>query len=115
MTEGFIREKLPKIYGAYGDVFLKIKSDKITPYRAYDYKIIMADEQLPSREKGALYHLFLKKLDMIREYLQKHLNREWIMPSKAAYMSPVLFAPKPGEGWRFCVNYRKFNKLIKKN
>ena len=37
------------------------------------------------------------------------------MPSKIAYTSPVLFTPKPNGGWRFYMDYRKLNRIIKKD
>ena len=37
------------------------------------------------------------------------------MPNKATYTLPVLFALKLNSGWRFCVNYRKLNCIIKKD
>ena len=37
------------------------------------------------------------------------------MPSKITYTLPVLFTPKPNNGWRFCVNYPKLNRIVKKD
>ena len=37
------------------------------------------------------------------------------MPSKITYTSPVLFIPKLNGGWRFCVDYRKLNRITKKD
>src|SRR6266480_6412625 len=34
---------------------------------------------------------------------------------RTAQQSPVLFAKKPGGGWRFCVDYRKLNSITKKD
>ena len=36
------------------------------------------------------------------------------MHSEAPYISLVLFAKKPGGGWRFCLDYRKPNEIMKK-
>ena len=37
------------------------------------------------------------------------------MLSKAAYTSPVLFIPKPNDGWRFCIDYRRLNQIMYKD
>ena len=57
----------------------------------------------------------LGRLDLLRQTLLAHLNNGFIVPSKAAYTSPVLFAPKPSGGWRFCIDYRRLNVLTKKD
>ena len=37
------------------------------------------------------------------------------MPSKTTYTLPVLFTPKPNNGWRFYVDYWKLNRITKKD
>ena len=62
-----------------------------------------------------MYCIPLERLDLLKDTLREYLNRGFIMPSKAAYTSPVLFTPKPNGGWRFYVDYRKLNRIIKKD
>ncbi len=59
--------------------------------------------------------LFNHKLQKIKKYLIKHLNKEFIFFSFVSYISLILFAEKKDESLRFCVNYRKLNALIKRN
>ena len=54
-------------------------------------------------------------MDLLREILHKYLNRGFIVPNKAAYTLPVLFTPKPNNGWRFCVDYRRLNQIMRKD
>ncbi len=59
--------------------------------------------------------MFNHKLQKIKKYLIDHLNKEFIFFSFASYISLILFIKKKDESLRFCVDYRKFNALIKRN
>jgi len=37
------------------------------------------------------------------------------VPSNAPFAALVLFAKKPRERWRFCVNFQKLNAITKKD
>ena len=52
---------------------------------------------------------------MVKDYLKNHLNKSFITYNNISYTSLILFAKKPQGGWRFYINYRKLNTLIKKN
>src|SRR3954454_11412930 len=57
----------------------------------------------------------LKQLELVKSYLKEHLHKGFIVPSSAPFASPILFAKKPGGGWRFCVDYRRLNAITKKD
>jgi len=57
--------------------------------------------------------MFNHKLQKIKKYLIKHLNKEFIFFSFASYISLILFIEKKDDSLRFCVDYRKLNALIK--
>ncbi len=54
------------------------------------------------------------KLQKMKNYLIKHLNKDFISSSSASYTSLILFIKKKDDSLRFCV-YRKLNALIKWN
>jgi hypothetical protein len=56
-----------------------------------------------------------EELLLIKQYLEKHLQKSFIKSSSAAYSSFILFVRKSDEGLRFCVNYKKLNAITKKN
>ena len=62
-----------------------------------------------------MYYIPLEKLDLLRDTLYEYLNRGFIMPNKTTYTLPVLFTPRLNGGWRFYVDYRKLNRIIKKD
>jgi len=55
------------------------------------------------------------KLQKMKNYLIKHLNKDFISSSSASYTSLILFIEKKDDSLRFCVNYRKLNTLIKRD
>ena len=59
--------------------------------------------------------MFDYKLQKMKNYLIKHLNKDFISFSSASYASLILFIKKKDDSLHFCVNYRKLNALIKRN
>jgi len=55
------------------------------------------------------------KLQKMKNYLIKHLNKDFISFSSASYASLILFIEKKDDSLRFCVDYRKLNALIKRD
>ena len=55
------------------------------------------------------------KLQKMKNYLIKYLNKNFISFSLISYASFILFIKKKDDSLRFCVNYRKFNALIKQD
>jgi hypothetical protein len=108
-----IAEKLP--FSEYSHVFSKAASDELPPYReGVDHDIVLTGD-LSELGTSPLYSMSLEHLKMLKEYLHDHLQKSFIEHSDAPYASPVLFAKKPGGGWRFCVDYRKLNAITKKD
>ncbi len=106
-----VKIKLLSEYHDYLDVFDRAMIDHLSSHRIYDHKIELIDERISSRSR--LYQMFNHKLQKIKKYLIKHLNKRFIFFSFASYISLILFAEKKDESLRFCINYRKLNALIK--
>ena len=101
--------------GAVLEHFSKKDSDVLPPHRdGVDHKIILTDST-DKLAKSPLYSMSLEQLRLLKLYLEEHLRKGFIVPSNASYGSPVLFAKKPGRGWRFCIDYRKLNAITKKD
>jgi hypothetical protein len=56
-----------------------------------------------------------EQLVALKEYLTENLRKKWIISSGAKYGFLVLFAKKPNDGLRLCVNYRKLNARTRKD
>jgi hypothetical protein len=106
--------KLPPNYADFVDVFSKSQNDELLPHRPSDHKIELLPDVTPLRAHP-LYSMSIEQLVALKKYLTENLRKEWIIPSGAKYGSPVLFAKKPNNGLRLCVNYRELNARTRKN
>ncbi len=108
-----VKAKLSLKYHDYLNVFDLAMTDQLLSHRFYDHKIEMIDEKTSSQSR--LYHMSDYKLQKMKNYLIKHLNKSFISFSLISYASLILFIEKKDDSLRFCVNYRKLNALIKRN
>ncbi len=108
-----VKIKLLSEYHDYLDVFDRAMINQLSLHRFYDHKIELIDEEILSRSR--LYQMFNHKLQKIKKYLIDHLNKEFIFFSFASYVSLILFIKKKDDSLHFCVDYRKFNALIKRD
>jgi len=108
-----VKAKLSSKYHDYLDVFDRAMADQLSSHRLYDHKIELIDEKTSSRSR--LYHMSDYKLQKMKNYLIKHLNKDFISSSSASYASLILFIEKKDDSLRFCVDYRKLNALIKRD
>ncbi len=108
-----VKVKLFSEYHDYLDIFDRAMINQLSSHCFYDHKIKLIDKETFLRSR--LYQMFDHKLQKIKKYLIKHLNKEFIFFSFASYVSLILFTEKKDESLRFCVNYRKLNALTKRN
>jgi hypothetical protein len=99
-------------YHDFLNVFSKIKVDELSSHRKYDHTIKLKNS---ASNQAFLYDMSEEELILVKKYLKKNLEKEFIKVSSASFTSSVLFAKKSEEELRFCVDYRKLNAIIKKN
>lgn len=115
------REKLPKQYHAWLEVFERKKADTLPPHRGpqVDHKIELVgkDEKgsTPEPPWGPLYNMSRGELLVLRKTLRELLDKQFIRVSDSPAAAPVLFVKKPGGGLRFCCDYRALNAISKKD
>ena len=56
-----------------------------------------------------------KKLKIIKKFLNKHLQKEFIQISTLSAAASILLVKKSEENIKVCINYRKFNALTSRN
>ena len=71
--------------------------------------------EIDSLFRNRIYSLFEFKLRKLKKYLKKNLTKNFIVFNKIAFVSSMLFAIKFDDQLRLCVNYRRFNHIIKSN
>ena len=107
--------ELPPEYSDFADVFSEDNADKLPPHRGHlDHSIPLEEGAKP--QFGPIYNLSEVELEVLKEYIEKHLANGSIRPSTSPFGAPVLFVKKPhGRGLRLVVDYRALNRLTIKN
>ncbi len=99
-------------YHDFLNVFSKKKANIFSSHKKHDHRIELEKDHESNHEYVSLYNLSEKKLLLIKKYLKKHLNKNFIELSIAFYASSILFVKKSDNKLRFCVDYRKLNVII---
>ena len=109
-----VLEKLFKEFHDLKEAFDRSKAFQLSPHRLYDHKIELKDSQF-QMSKSRVYQMSTPKLMKTKKYLKKNFKKKFISLNIVFYVSSIFFAAKLNESFRFCVDYRKFNAIIKKN
>jgi hypothetical protein len=104
---------LPPEFKDYEDVFSKEKAAALAAHGPQDLQIeLIPGAQPPFRP---LYNMSEAELVILRQYIQKYLQRGWIRTSRSPAGAPILFVKKPNGSLRLCVDYRGLNAVTIKN
>lgn len=100
-------------YHKFLDVFSPKEAKKLLPHHDYDHEIVLKQEK--KLLFSLLYSMFWNELIVLKNWLEKNLQKEFIQLSFLSTASPVLFVKKFGEGLHFCINYWALNNISAKN
>ncbi|GBN62530.1 Transposon Ty3-I Gag-Pol polyprotein [Araneus ventricosus] len=121
------REKLKGVLGAeltsfekellhllkeFGDIFDINKKSKISRCNAVKHRIETSDNA-PIKQRP--YRTSATERRAIENEVQRMLKEDVIQPSDSPWSSPVVLVKKKNGEWRFCVDYRRLNKITKKD
>ena len=62
-----------------------------------------------------MYPLFRNEREEVQQFIQDHLRKEYIRPSKSPQTSPVFFVGKKNGGKHMVIDYHRLNKQTVKN
>jgi hypothetical protein len=108
-----VKDLLLSEYHEFLDVFDKKAFNTFASHCFYDHKIVLKKNVISNYT--SLHKMFEKKLKIVKKYLEDNLKKRFIVANRSFFASSVMFMKKTNESLRFCVDYRKFNQLIKKN
>jgi hypothetical protein len=112
VSNNFLEMKLSSQYVDFAKMF----NEKIANILSeHDSQNLAIDTQDISSSFESFYNLSEKELKMFREYLDKHLQNEFIIFSKSTCAALILFIKKKTNDLRLCVDYRELNAIIVKN
>ncbi len=112
VSNSFLEMKLSSQYVDLAKVF----NEKIANILSeHDSQNLAIDTQDISSSFESLYNLSKKEFKMLRKYLDKHLQNEFITLSKSTCAALILFIKKKTNDLRLCVDYRELNAIIVKN
>ena len=75
----------------YINIFNKESAGKLLFNHLRDHAIKINNKDLLYRP---LYNLFIRKLEVLHQYLNKILEKRWIRPFTNLIKTPILFVPK---------------------
>ena len=99
-------EVLLKAYKDYIDIFNKKEARLLPDYSLYKLVIKLIKGKQPLF--GLLYNLLEAELKVLREYLDKNLQRRWIRKLQSPTSALILFIKKKDRGLRLYINYLGF-------
>src|SRR5271170_7685733 len=100
-------------YHEFADVFSKESALRLPPTRPFDHSIDLEEDASPGY--GPIYSLSETERGALKEFIDNHLAAGTICPSQSLIGAPVLFVKKKDNSLRMVVDYRKLNRVTRKD
>ena len=81
--------------------------------KVWDHAIDLKEDFKASKAK--VYPLSRNERDEVQEFVEEHLKKGYIRPSKSQQISPVFFVGKKNRGKQMVMDYHRLNKQTVKN
>jgi len=104
---------IPEEYHKYADVFSKSKAETLALHRPYNLRIDLEKDSHPL--VGTIYSLSKFKQEVLKEFIDKNLTNRFIRSMSSSHGVPVLFVKKKDGSLQLCVDFRRLNKITKKD
>lgn len=104
-------EQLTRLLSSYYNIF-DFDNRQLGQTTTVSHRIETANEP-PVHQRS--YRVSASERKIIQQEVDKMLSRGIILPSTSPWSSPVVLVRKKDGTWRFCVDYRRLNKITKKD
>ncbi|UYV84587.1 hypothetical protein LAZ67_X002728, partial [Cordylochernes scorpioides] len=105
------KEKLRNLLKNYTDIF---EFNKRKQFKDVNVKHrINTGDHLPTKQRP--YRVAPRERQIIQDEVNKMEKLDIIQPYESPWASPVVLIRKKDGSWRFCVDYRRLNKITKKD
>jgi len=94
-------------------MFGKVESERMPVRKVWDHAIDLNDDFKASKVR--VYPLSKNKKEEIQKFVDEHLKKGYIRPSKLPQTSLVFFVDKKDRGKHIVMDYRRLNKQTVKN
>jgi len=94
-------------------VFGKVESKRMPVRKVWDHAIDLRDDFRASKIR--VYPLFRNEKEEVQKFVDEHLKKRYIRPSKLPQTLPVFFVGKKDGGKPMVIDYRRLNKQMIKN
>jgi len=108
-----IKTMVPKRFHRWLKVFGKVESERMPVRKVWDHAIDVKENFKLSKAK--VYPLSRNEREEVQKFVNEHLKKRYIRPSKLQQISPVFFVGKKDGGKRMVMDYCKLNKQTVKN
>lgn len=105
------QEKITLLLQSYSECFAS--SSKVRQTTIAKHRIITDEHTRPLRQSP--YRVSPRERQAIRDQVEEMLRDDVIQPSKSPWAAPVVLVRKKDGALRFCVDYRRLNKITKKD
>jgi len=108
-----VEEMVSKRFHKWLKVFGKVESERMPVRKVWDHAIDLNNNFKAS--KARVYPLSKNEKEEVQKFVDKHLKKGYIRPSKSPQTSPVFFVGKKDGGKHMVMDYCRLNKQIVKN
>ena len=109
---GLSQVMLSEKYLNFSEMFDKAWTNVLPQHNQHNLSIeLETDKQLPF---GSIYNFSRSELDVLYEYVNEMLAKEFITLSKSLLKTFMLFTNKKDRGLRLYIDYRGLNAITKK-
>jgi hypothetical protein len=109
-----LEELVPKKCQCHAKVFLESESHKLPKHQPWDHTIDLKPNA-PETLKTKVYPMPINKQKTLDQFIQKNLEKGYIIPSKSPMASPIFFVKKKTGDLRLIQDYWKLNSITVKN